>query len=97
MPDDRPLAHPEYDRAILDAHGFRAAFENGVAVEQYVAEHAHEFVLGGFLDYRYEPAAFDAYVQSIGALLIQPEAVHALRKKYLSPEQIQAAEEYRPL
>jgi hypothetical protein len=69
-------------------------FAATMSPEEYVARHAHEYVLAGPLGYRYAYPVFDVWIGTVADLLQDRLAVARLRQEYLTPEEIEAAEAY---
>src|SRR5215207_3291295 len=56
--------------------------------EEYVARHAHEWLLFSYHRYRYRDPKLGEWVRRVGELLFDPGAVEACRGRFLSPEEI---------
>jgi hypothetical protein len=65
--------------------------------EEFAARYGHEFAMFNFDKYRYRRPGMNEWVQALAEVFLAPglaERLRRLRERYLTPEEIQRAEEY---
>jgi hypothetical protein len=89
--EDLPLADAGRERDALDL------FPLEMSPEEFAARHGHEFVLFSYDEVRYAHPGLTEWVQRLGDIFFgrnDAPSVRELRKKYLTPEEIEAAEHF---
>jgi hypothetical protein len=66
----------------------------GLAPEEWVARNVHTVPLWGWADYRFPTAEFDAWIREAERFVFDLDGRRELRRRYLTDEEIAAAEEY---
>jgi hypothetical protein len=65
-----------------------------ISPAEWVARNIHEYPLWGAGDYRFPTQEFDAWMTEADKLIFDIPGRRALRERFLTPEEIAAAEEY---